>query len=248
MPDPVHIAILSLGFAVVAFVITIAQRLGEWRSKAAARVLGAMAALLVASWFYLAVLWVVKVDLRVLFAAQSPIFWIIAGTLSLMGLVAARGNWFSRNELIRAPESTSAAAGSTSAAKDWRVGQAGVKKLRVSGRRVLGDRPIVNVSPDDLLKFFKDHVHVQAKKLLEAYIGQWMVIDGAEVRDVFELPTGKVLITLNDANACLTFNEDWKQRVSVLKKGSRIAAVGQINGVISAGTTVDLEPCELLDS
>ena len=110
---------------------------------------------------------------------------------------------------------------------------------------VPSDRPIVNESPDDLLKFFKDHTHIQAQKLLETYIGQWMVIRDVEVINVITLANGKLFVNAN-TNAALTFNEDWKPKVSVLRKGSRITAIGQIKGVLSTGSNLDLDNCELL--
>jgi hypothetical protein len=89
LPQPVHVAILSLGFAVVAFIITIAQRLGDWRSKWIARALGVLAVLLVICWVYLGALWVFKLDLRVPFTSNSEWFWIIIAGISLLGTIVA---------------------------------------------------------------------------------------------------------------------------------------------------------------
>lgn len=105
------------------------------------------------------------------------------------------------------------------------------------------DKQVVNVSPSYLIKFFEDHVHVQAEKILEAYIGQWMTIPDAEVTDIMNLSSGKVCV-YTKAGVLLTFNVDWKPRVSVLPRGSRINAIGQIKGMIAS--QVDLYNCELI--
>lgn len=87
LPNPIHIALLSGVFAVVAFILTFAQRIGDWRSKAVARILGVIGAGLIALWLYLACLWIFAIDLRTLFDGLSIVFWIILGTLSVMGIV-----------------------------------------------------------------------------------------------------------------------------------------------------------------
>jgi hypothetical protein len=115
-------------------------------------------------------------------------------------------------------------------------------------RRIIpSDKAIVNVTPRDLIKFFDDHVNAQAKKLLQAYIGQWMIVPDAEVINIHDVDYGARSMVSTNANVVFTFNEDWKSRVLVLRKGAKITAVGQITGVM-AGSTVELENCELLDS
>lgn len=89
LPNPVHIAILSAVFAVIAFIVQLGQRLGDWKSPKFAKVLLGMAVLLIACWVYLALLLIVKVDVRVMFSNQPTAFWVVMGTVSLMGLVVA---------------------------------------------------------------------------------------------------------------------------------------------------------------
>jgi hypothetical protein len=106
----------------------------------------------------------------------------------------------------------------------------------------INDKTVVDVTPEYLISFFKDHVNVQAQRLLEPYIGQRMVVRDAEVIQVSESFPGRLMVSTN-AHVDLRFKEDWRPRVLVLRKGSRITAIGEIKGV-SFGS-VDLENCEL---
>jgi hypothetical protein len=96
LPSPIHVALLSGVFAVLAFVVTLAQRLGDWRSKKVAQVLGVISLLLLVSWLYLGCLWVFNVDLRASFSWNSPTLWVVAGAVTLAGvsLSVMKGNWF----------------------------------------------------------------------------------------------------------------------------------------------------------
>ncbi len=86
--NPVHIALLSAVFAVIALILTMGQRLGEWRSKTIGRILGILGIFLIACWVYLACLWLTGIDLR-RFAEESVVFWVLLGGLSLIGAVFA---------------------------------------------------------------------------------------------------------------------------------------------------------------
>jgi hypothetical protein len=107
------------------------------------------------------------------------------------------------------------------------------------------DKPIVNVSPEDLLKFFDDHVSIQAERLMEPYLGQWMKIANVEIRNVIEMAGGRLGVS-TQGKAFLFFDAKWKPRLAVLKRRSIITAIGQIKE-ISMGD-VHLENCELLGS
>jgi hypothetical protein len=88
LPNPIHVGLLSGGFAIVALIVTLAQRLGDWRSKTVAKGLAAIAIMLLLCWVYLACLWIFEVDLRAVFSGHPTVFWI-AGTLSAIGLALA---------------------------------------------------------------------------------------------------------------------------------------------------------------
>jgi hypothetical protein len=76
-PHPAQIAMLSVGFAVIALAITLPQRLGDWRSKVVARVLLAVALTLTVCWIYFAALWIFGIDLLVWIQGQPIWFWVL---------------------------------------------------------------------------------------------------------------------------------------------------------------------------
>src|SRR5687768_1939072 len=86
LPNPIHVTLLGLVLAMIVFALTLAQRLGEWRSKMVARILGALASGLVVVWVYLACLWIFKVDLRTVFAHHVVLF-SCAGVLSIIAVI-----------------------------------------------------------------------------------------------------------------------------------------------------------------
>lgn len=95
LPSPISVALLSGVFAMGALIITLAQRLGDWRSKNIARALGVVATLILLCWVYLVLLWVFNIDLRASFSWNSPTLWVVVGSLGFTGLVlaAVRWNW-----------------------------------------------------------------------------------------------------------------------------------------------------------
>jgi hypothetical protein len=88
-PNPIHIAILSAVFAVIAFILQLGQRLGDWKSPRIAKVLLLIAVLLVACWIYLVCLLIFDIDIRTVFTQQPPVFWIIMATVALMGVIVS---------------------------------------------------------------------------------------------------------------------------------------------------------------
>jgi hypothetical protein len=84
LPEPTRLAILSLVLGAIAFVVQLAQRLGDWRSRAVAAILALVGFVLLSLWIYLASLWLFWVDLRVMFTTHGTRFWIVAGTVSLL--------------------------------------------------------------------------------------------------------------------------------------------------------------------
>jgi hypothetical protein len=90
--------IFLLGVAVTALVglIHLGQRLGEWRSKTIAWILGILAAILFAFWVYLLCLWIFDIDMRPWFTAH----WLVVSLLLLVGvaivLLRKPWQWFTR--------------------------------------------------------------------------------------------------------------------------------------------------------
>jgi hypothetical protein len=87
LSHPTQIAVLAMGLTVTIFLLTMAQRLGDWRSKTLDKVLVVLAALLAASLIYLAALWIVGVDLGVWLNKQGGWFWVSVFALSSIALL-----------------------------------------------------------------------------------------------------------------------------------------------------------------
>lgn|ERR1039457_6111500 len=90
MPDSVHIALFCGVFAVLAFLWTQAQRVGDYRSKALARTLALIATLLSVLWIYLGFLWFLKIDLRLWIADHHWAAWLLV--VVVVAWVYAFGN------------------------------------------------------------------------------------------------------------------------------------------------------------
>ena len=90
MADPkltVHIAMLFGSFAVLAFLWTQAQRVGDWKSKIASRVLVGIATPLSIAWIYFGLLWIFQIDLRVVANRQPAAFWSLTGISLLVAVI-----------------------------------------------------------------------------------------------------------------------------------------------------------------
>jgi hypothetical protein len=97
LPQPIHVAIFSLLFAITAFFLTLGQRLGEWRSRKVAHALAVAAGCTVLCGVYLASLWLFNVDLRKGFASVPA--WLLVSSLG-MSLVALLV-WLVNRDIIR---------------------------------------------------------------------------------------------------------------------------------------------------
>jgi hypothetical protein len=90
--------IFLLGVAVTALVglIHLGQRLGDWRSKTIAWMLGTLAAILFTFWVYFLCLWIFDIDMRPWFTAH----WLVVSLLLLVGvaivLLRRPWRWFAR--------------------------------------------------------------------------------------------------------------------------------------------------------
>src|SRR5450631_197315 len=82
MAQPGQITLLTAGFAVIAFLFTIAQRLGDWRSKSTSVVLGIIAAALGLYWAYFVTLWVFGFNILGVFQVPFPRVSTTAATIT----------------------------------------------------------------------------------------------------------------------------------------------------------------------
>jgi hypothetical protein len=94
LPQPVHVTLLALGFTVIALILTLGQRLGEWRSKTVARILGILAFVLILCWVYVVLLWIFQIDLVQFAILPVGVWWIVGLGSVITAVFAARRTWF----------------------------------------------------------------------------------------------------------------------------------------------------------
>ena len=112
------------------------------------------------------------------------------------------------------------------------------------------NREILHITPKYLVSLVANDTSVQGQRLVQGFIGKWMTITGP-VDDVSEDDdTASVMfVYLPDKKngpymyfVSMSFNSDWKDRIVVLSKGTRILVLGQIAGIDAHSVT--LENCE----
>jgi hypothetical protein len=110
------------------------------------------------------------------------------------------------------------------------------------------ERIVIDVTPEYLMGFYKEHTDVQAAKLAESYIGKWIKQSGkvANVASSESMRTWEVYFADSRAEyiVSLAFDQTWADRVSVLKRGEQISVLGQIGRF--DGSHLHLVHCELL--
>lgn len=110
------------------------------------------------------------------------------------------------------------------------------------------ERHIVDVTPQYLTGLFANYTSLQAKKLADDYMNKWMRVTGV-IRDIDPSdpvdPCIRVQFLVGSELILLVFSEDWKDRLAVMRQGTRITALGQIHDVFRQGMV--LENCEVLE-
>lgn len=116
-------------------------------------------------------------------------------------------------------------------------------------------RIIVDVTPEYLIRFFKEHTEIQASKLVAPYIGKWMKFSYT-IGDITDRTTYISVyssVFTNDSGhidvvgVTKSFNAEWCERLSVLRKGDNINVLGQIKE-FNPVNIISLSNCELVDS
>ncbi len=115
---------------------------------------------------------------------------------------------------------------------------------QVPAARLPGGRTLVDVTPDYLTGLFKEHTHIQAEKLVEAFVGKWVRVSG-EVNNVRASGEhGDIVYSSGEwEEGSVSMEFDDRSTVEVLKKGDVVTVVGQIKSVDTLW--VDLKDCEL---
>jgi hypothetical protein len=109
-----------------------------------------------------------------------------------------------------------------------------------------------NITPEYLLGLSKGLTSIQANKLVEPFIGNWMMISGHLGEVVSCGPDGVLIVFSNSGrvsgmqNVCMLFDgKKWVDRLSILTREDSIIVIGQISKVGLGDVT--LENCELAD-
>jgi hypothetical protein len=119
----------------------------------------------------------------------------------------------------------------------------------VPARDPSNDRIFVDRTPHDLVGPFDTYVSVQAKRLIQPYIGKWIRIT-SEVGNVRDLPSDQWQVLVSERVdgrtlvISLSFNKEWGDRLSILTRGATIEVIGRIDRIEAA--TLYLENCELV--
>jgi len=104
-------------------------------------------------------------------------------------------------------------------------------------------REFVEADEAYLRNLFQTHTEVQAQTLVAPYIGKWTRVSGT-VREVTQGPFDEMTVSLKDRPPLYFKRERWQDRLSMLRRGDQIAAIGQIARIGDRGTSLD--NCELI--
>lgn len=110
--------------------------------------------------------------------------------------------------------------------------------------KLVGSRIVVDVTPEYLTGLFSQHLNVQAKRLIEPYIGKWMKLSGP-LGDVYFNQVTFAHSLFGRATVFMYPSEGFIDRCSVLLRGTHIEVIGRIKDVDVLA--VHLENCELID-
>jgi hypothetical protein len=159
-----------------------------------------------------------------------PVMWIFLLSLILAGFLHLRAAYIQANQT----------------AKPSNVNKVVVPLGQSEGRIFVS----ADVTSKFLIGLFEKHKTIDAKKLVEPFIGMWMQVSGS-LSDVSELKSYGVIVHLKraslvEATTALFFDQEWVDRLSILQKGSDITVIGQISDV--DGLRVQLNHCELVSS
>ena len=109
------------------------------------------------------------------------------------------------------------------------------------------ERVIVSETPSYLLRMYSNHTSLEADKLTAPYIGKWMRLSGV-LRDVQSpTPAGIAVkfISIEKYQAFIDtwFDDKWLDKLSVLRAGTKIVALCQIQEIQPKSMT--FQHCEI---
>jgi hypothetical protein len=112
-------------------------------------------------------------------------------------------------------------------------------------------RVIIDVSPAVLVGIYKNHISIEADKLIQSYIGKSIRVSGL-IGDVFQNTKDNITVILKigkdiDDRILIfcRFSAPWHDRAEILRREQSVKILGQIDLV--ENYTVRLIDCELVD-
>jgi hypothetical protein len=103
-----------------------------------------------------------------------------------------------------------------------------------------------DITPEYLSCLYNNHTQLQVDALAAPYLGKWMKLSGS-VHDIERQYLDRYTVTLWVSGrrklSTLTFQKEWKDRVSILKRESDVTAIGRLRAIYKDGLA--LEDCEL---
>jgi hypothetical protein len=110
------------------------------------------------------------------------------------------------------------------------------------------ERIFVDVTPEYLAGFFKDHTNIQGQRLFSPYKGKWMERSGhlGEVSHVHltELLQVSFEELVGGVTMSMFFSTRWTDHFSVMKRGDPLTVRGRIDN--AGPNIVSLQDCELV--
>jgi hypothetical protein len=159
-------------------------------------------------------------------------FGVLVGILFVSGLLHLKAAQ-SQSVNNRKPEETNSVASASA-----------IPGLSVSPA-ILDGRILIPLSPQQLCGFFKTGITAQATRLVEPYLGKWIVVSG-KISDVRHEKDRTSIVSLHGAKEPLIimyFSASWYERVSTLGKSDQIKAIGKLSRLDPF--SISLKDCEL---
>jgi len=112
------------------------------------------------------------------------------------------------------------------------------------------DREFVGATPDDLMNMCRNHMDIEAQRLIRPYTGKWMKVAG-RIRNVrsssvnsaqvtFDRPTGPEI-----RDFYMYFRDPkWIDTLAVLSRGAELVVAGRITEI--SAICVTLDDCEII--
>jgi hypothetical protein len=109
-------------------------------------------------------------------------------------------------------------------------------------------RIFTDEQPGFFKQFFDGHTSVQADALIQPYLGKWIRVSGVVINDISRQRNGHLVFgsSTDKTRLFLHFQNQWSERILILRSGSTIAMAGKILRVDM--NAMSLGNCELIES